>query len=99
MMKTIPVFVYQRVAGFAKGDILINDSDLSGSQYFQGKDAIRLIHTTEIEVDMPDDNLDLAEIEALEAEITKERGDSQHRVNLLLDRISQLKAIGHEAAA
>lgn len=37
-------------------------------------------------------------IEGLESAIEKERGDSQARVNLLMERISQLKCITHEAA-
>ena len=99
MKKTIKVFVCQRVAGFAKGETVVSDYDLSQSKYWSGLDAVRLIGTLEIEVDVPSADLDLAEIEAIEAQIAKERGESQHRVNLLLDRISQLKAIGHEVAA
>lgn len=99
MKMTIKVFVHQRVAGFFKGSLLLDECDLSDSRHFQGLDAVRLIGTHEIEVDVPSADLDLAEIEAIEAQIAKERGESQHRVNLLLDRISQLKAIGHEVAA
>lgn len=40
-----------------------------------------------------------AMIDSLEKLITKEKGESQHKVNLLLDRIGKLKAIGHEVAA
>lgn len=99
MKKAIQIFVCQRLAGFAKGETMVTDYDASKSQHYRGVDSLRVIHTQEIEVDVPDDNLDLAEIEALEDQIAKERGDSQRRVNLLLDRISQLKAIGHEVAA
>ncbi len=99
MKKTIKVFVHQRIAGFCKGDTFVSDYDLSQCDHYKGKDAVRVIHTTELAIDAPENDLDLAEIEALEAQIAKERGESQHKVNLLLERISQLKAIGHEVAA
>ena len=99
MKKTIEVFVHQRLTGFCKGGLFVSDCNLTNSALFKGKDAVRVIYAAEIEIEVPEDDLDLAEIDALEAEIAQERGASQHRVNLLLDRISQLKAIGHEVAA
>lgn len=99
MKKTIQIFVFQRLAGWNKGALMASEIDLSGMAHYQGADSIRVIEVREIEVDVPDVDLDLLEIEALEAQIAKERGESQHKVNLLLERISQLKAIGHEVAA
>lgn len=97
MKKTIEVFVHQRVAGYSKGEVFISTCDMT--KFYEGEDSCRLIAQVEMEVDVPDDDLDLAEIDALESEIVKERGQSQHKINLLLDRIASLKAIGHEVAA
>lgn len=54
------------------------------------------IGATATEIEWPDIDTRQLQIDALEAEIHKERADSQARVNLLLDRISKLQAITHE---
>lgn len=53
----------------------------------------------EIDLDILEDENNAAEIEALEARLQVERAESQSRQNILLDRISKLKAIGHDAPA
>lgn len=55
-----------------------------------------LISTHEIELDVPAFDIRQQAIVVLEAEIQKERADSQAKINLLLERISNLQAIGHE---
>jgi len=97
MKKTIEVFVHQRLAGFMKGELQIAEFDQT--PVFDGANAVRLIGTYSLEIDVPEDDLDLLEIEELEAQIVKEKGKSQHKVNRMLERISKLKAIGHEEAA
>lgn len=57
----------------------------------------RLLKEVECEFDVPEFDLRAMEIDALEECVKSERADSQVRVNVLLDRISKLKAIGHEA--
>lgn len=52
----------------------------------------------EIEIDWPEVDENNLVIDALKADIEKERADSQVRVNLLMERISKLQAIGYEAA-
>lgn len=59
----------------------------------------RLIREVEFEFDVPEFDLRAMEIDALEKSVECERADSQVRVNILLDRISKLKAIGHEVSA
>lgn len=59
--------------------------------------ARRLLREVDIETDVPDFDLVTLEIDALEKAVQLERADSQVRVNLLLDRLSKLKAIGHDA--
>lgn len=51
----------------------------------------------EIEIDWPDVDTNDQVIESLRNEIESERAQSQMRVNLLLERISKLQAIGHDA--
>lgn len=65
----------------------------SSSDYLIGA---RLIREVECEFDVPEFDLRQIEVEALEQCVQQERADSQVRENLLLERISKLKAIGHE---
>jgi len=57
----------------------------------------RLIKEVDIELDVPEFDLRQMEIDALEKCVIQEKADAQVRVNLLLDRISKLKAIGHDS--
>lgn len=99
MKKTMTIYIHQRLDSFLRGELFASDVNLAEMNEYTARNAVRVISVQEIEVDVPDTDLDLLEIEALEEQIAKERGESQHKVNLLLDRISQLKAIGHEVAA
>lgn len=58
----------------------------------------RLIKEVECEFDVPAFDLRTMEIDALEKSVEVERADSQVRVNLLLERISKLKALTHEVS-
>lgn len=57
----------------------------------------RLIREVEVEVDVPEFDIVDLEVVSLEKAVQKEKADSQVRVNILLDRLSKLKAIGHDA--
>lgn len=50
----------------------------------------------EVEIDFPDVDITSLQIEQLEKDLQKDRADSQVRQNILIERISKLKAIGHE---
>lgn len=52
----------------------------------------------EVEINWPEYDATGQVIESLQAEIERERAESQSRVNLLLERIGKLQAIGHEVA-
>ena len=65
----------------------------SSSDYLIGA---RFLKEVECEFDVPEFDLRQMEIECLEGAVKQERADSQVRANLLLDRISKLKAIGHD---
>lgn len=66
-------------------------SHLSGNVVLLGK--------VEVEIDYPEIDTRQAAIDALQTAIDKERAESQSRVNLLLERISKLQAIGHDQPA
>lgn len=59
--------------------------------------AIILLGEIEIDVDYPEVDTRQSQIDGLERAIKKDRAESQSRVNILLDRISKLKAIRHDA--
>jgi len=51
-----------------------------------------------VDFNFPDIDEHQAAIDALNATIQQERVESQAKINLLLERISKLQAIGHEVA-
>lgn len=51
---------------------------------------------TDMQIDFPDIDIRQAHIDKLETQIQQELAQSESRVNLLLDRISKLQAIGHD---
>lgn len=61
------------------------------------KTQVILLGEMEIDVDYPEVDTRQAQIDALESEVQKIRADHQSQVNLILDRISKLKAIGHDS--
>lgn len=56
------------------------------------------IGSCEVEIDFPEVDTRKMQIDQLEKQVQEERAKSQSRINLLLDRISKLQAIGHEVA-
>lgn len=79
--------------GYSKGDVSILPFDDSTFSYTKDK---KLLKAFTIEQDVPEFNLETLEIEGLEEELRKDRAESQRRQNILIDRISKLKAIGHD---
>lgn len=57
-----------------------------------------LIGEMEIDVDYPDVDTRQVQISALEVKLEKVRAESQATIDSILDRISNLKAVGHEVA-
>ena len=67
----------------------------------ENSDYAVFIGEAEVEVEVPEmsrSDLAIAQIAAAQAQIEKERADSQLRVNRLLERISKIQAIGHEVS-
>lgn len=86
------VYVCASLRDWEFGRLQVTDYDPTPYPEFKSS----LICAHEIELDVPEFDIRDKAIFMLEREVEKERADSQVRVNLLLDRISKLKAIAHE---
>ena len=87
------LYMHVTTHGFGKGGIQIYQFD--SSEFAHMKDQ-KMIKVFTVDVDVPELNLETLEIEGLEEELRKDRAESQSRQNILIDRISKLKAIGHD---
>ena len=83
------VFLHHEVDG-DKAAYVIRDQDFSCLQQYT------LLATQEIEFDIGDFDGREKEIEVVEKALETVRAQSQSQINLLLDRLSKLKAIGHD---
>lgn len=92
--QTITLHMYESTGWHDAGRRYVCDCDFRPTEFM--KDRIWL-GQQDVEIDFPDTDTRQLQIDALEAEVKQERADSQVRVNLLLERISKLQAIGHEA--
>lgn len=91
-MNTIKKKIYLHwKTGEQASNFVVTETDLSILAEYQ------LIATAEVEFDIGDFDPRETELANLEAAVQQERADSQVRVNILLDRISKLKAISHDA--
>lgn len=61
------------------------------------KTQVILLGEVEIDIDYPEVDTRQFQIDALEAEVQKIRAESQSQINLLVERISKLKAVGHDS--
>lgn len=90
------VWLHKNLEGsFEEGRVWLCESNIAGTKCFEGSISLGSV---EIEIEVPEVDTRQAAIDALQQQIKKERADSEVRVNLLLDRISKLQAIGHEVA-
>lgn len=93
-LQKFTVYVVASTKGYSLGELSIIDYDPTPHPSFD----MAIISTHEIELDVPAFDIREKAIVVLEAEIQKERADSQMKINLLLERISNLQAIGHDGA-
>lgn len=94
MKKLVTLHMYESTNEWTKGKKFVDEYDMRNS-----KDLMRervWIGQTEVEIDFPEIDTRQAQIDNLEAQVQEERAQSQSRVNLLLERISKLKAICHD---
>ena len=95
--QTITLHMYTRTAEFyPAGNLTVFDADFRNTPACMK--GMLWLGSQEVELDVPETDIRQSMVEALEAEVKQERADSQVRVNLLLERISKLQAIGHEVA-
>lgn len=97
-MQKFKLYLSCGVGIYTKGNLMVSDFKPSDASAKDGDWGRVLIKEYEVELDIPEIDTRQVEIDALEAGIEKERAESQSRVNILLDRISKLKAITHEVA-
>jgi hypothetical protein len=96
-IQVFKLYIQKDISEYGDGKIAIADFDLSKS--YNGKpSSYVLLGTIDQEIDVPDIDTHQLQIDALESCVQIERAESQSRVNILLDRISKLKAIGHESS-
>lgn len=95
--QTITLHMYESTKHWSIGERMVCDNDYRDHpECMQGR---IWLGSQDVEIDFPDVDTRQLQIDALEAEVKQERADSQVRVNLLLDRISKLQAIGHDGEA
>ena len=94
--KTVTLHMYESTYDWSKGDYHVDEYDMRKSPDLM-KNRI-WIGQTEVEIDFPDVDTRQIQIDALQAEIQRERADSEVRVNLLLERIGKLQCLTCEVA-
>ena len=91
--QTITLHMYESIEPWNQGARGVLTFDFRGIPAGDGR---VWLGQQDVEIDFPDVDTRQFQIDALEAQVKQERADSQVRVNLLLERISKLQAIGHE---
>lgn len=92
--KPVTLHFYESTGEFNAGERLVISQDWRDNPNCM-RDRV-WIGSIVVDIDFPEVDTRKAQIDALEAQIKQERADSQARVNLLLERISKLQAIGHD---
>lgn len=96
-MQKFKMYLTVGIGTYTRGAVSLSDCRPGEESAKDEKFGRVVVKEFDLDVDVPSFDARQAELEALEAGVQKEKADSQHRVNILLDRISKLKAIGHEA--
>lgn len=93
MKTTIELFIHQK-PGEPQKALTCDMSEYAEKSWGHGV----LLGVREVEVEFEPFDIDPTQalIASYEAQVVKERADSQVRVNLLLDKISKLKCIEHK---
>ena len=91
--QTITLHMYESTTSYSAGSRYIAECDFRNTEFM--KDRIWLGHQ-DVEIDWPEVDTRQIQIDELERQIADERSQSGVRVNLLLERISKLQAIGHD---
>ena len=94
MKKLVTLHMCVSISEWTKGETQVFDWDVRTSSDVM-KERIWL-GSQQVELDFPEIDIRQAQIDILDAQVQEERAQSQSRVNLLLERISKLKAICHD---
>ena len=94
MKKLTTLHMYIGISDWNRGEHMVSGHDFRLTM--QCMDDKIWIGSQEVELDFPEIDTRQAQIDNLEAQVHEERAQSQSRVNLLLERISKLKAICHD---
>lgn len=94
MKKLVTLHMYMGTSAWNHGENMVSDHDFRLTK--QCMDDKVWLGSQEVELDFPEIDTRQAQIDNLEASVQEERAQSQSRVNLLLERISKLKAICHD---
>ena len=97
-IKTVMLHLYASTEPWNKpGDTEVSPHDFRATGYHDSVREGRIwLGQTEVEIDFPDIDTRAAQIEQLESQIESVQVESRKAVNVLLDRISTLRAIGHD---
>lgn len=95
--QTVTLHIYARTGEYDKpGTITVFDCDMRKSPTCM-RDMVWL-GVQDVEIDIPEIDTTSAQIDALQDQIKQARTQFEQTQNLLLERISKLRAIGHEVA-
>ena len=90
----VTLYMLQEVSGLNNGKRYVSPYKEHEMSHLRGQ--VVLLGEVDVEIDYPEIDTRQLQIDALEARVNQERAESQSRVNLLLEQISKLQAIGHE---
>lgn len=94
MKKLTTLHMYIGISDWNRGEHMVSGHDFRLTK--QCMDDKVWLGSQEVELDFPEIDTRQAQIDNLEAQVQEDRTQSQSRVNLLLERISKLQAIGHD---
>lgn len=91
------MYICQGIAGtFQSGKVILSEYDQSKAWDPKRPAEYILLGETDVTVEIPKIDVNAEQIEALEKVVTSVRAEAQQQVNIILDRISKLKSIGHD---
>ena len=96
--QTVTLHIYARTGEYYEpGTITVFDCDMRNSPTCM-RDMVWL-GAQDVEIDIPEIDTAAAQIDSLQDQIKQARTQFEQTQNLLLERISKLRAIGHDGGA
>lgn len=94
-IQEVKIYLLERVEGYQAGDRYI--SRYAEHEMSHNNGEVVCLGERVIDIDFPEVDTRQIQIDALESAVKAERAESQSRVNILLERISKLKCLTHNA--